>query len=159
MNNIFETIYCWLNSFFGTSLELYLKGYSCATQMYDSSNQFNLYGCWALVTAILIMILYYYVINHPRQNRWWVWLLYGLAVGIINFIIATWKTIHELRNGLIDDCLVNTRDSSGYIIGQLITTTDCIGFAFVNFLWSMVFYVILSLLFKWLSSNCKHSPF
>ena len=159
MNNIFETIYCWLDSFFGISLEQYLQGFSCATQGYTSANQFNLYGGVALGLAAFVMILYYYIINHPRQNRWWIWMLYGLAVGIINFIVAAWKTIYDLNNGLIDDCLVNMRDSSGYIIGQLITTTDCIGFAVVNLLWSMVFYAILSVLFKWFSTNCKHSPF
>lgn len=150
----FETIYRWFTGWFGGDMADYLSGYKCPTDETDggyiAANQFTMYGFIALGIALAMIGIYYYLIDHPRFNRLWNWLLVLVLVGISNLLIGALMTKGDLNAGNIDDCLIN--GSNGGIFNS---TTWMFGLA--NFVVSILFFFILSLAFKWGSRNCKHS--
>jgi len=152
----FETIYRWFISFFGSDLADYLSGFVCATKEqeegYFGSNHFLMYGFIALGVALAVVLIYYYVINHPRFNRRGSWLLMLLLVGVINFFVGALMTRGDLNAGNIGECLVNS-EKGGVSIG------DCWMFGLANFFVSVIFFIIFSVGLKWWSTNCKRTPF
>jgi hypothetical protein len=152
----FETIYRWFAALFGNDMADFLSGYVCPSEEteggYLASNQFLMYGFIALGIALAVMLIYYYVINHPRFNRWWSWLLMLLVVGLANFFIGAGMTLGDLSAGNIGDCLIN--GENGGIYG-----TNCWMFGLADFFVSAIFFIILSVAFKWWSINCKRTPF
>jgi hypothetical protein len=157
MDEILGTIYCLFESLFGQYLAEYLWGYDCNTETYNRI-LFNSIGLIAIVVSLSWVVLYYYVINHPRFNKWWHWVIMLIILGGINLFIAYGWTVSDFTNGLIGDCLMYTRNEEGEIISQLIYESDCWMFGVVNFIVSVVFFILFSFLFKWWSTNCKHSP-
>lgn len=155
-------IYSWFESFFGQNLAEYLWGYNCETQDYSGNNLFNSIGLITLGVSFLLVLAYYYLpipmFNHPRFNKWWNWLIILLIAGSINFFIAYGWTVNDFLNGDIGDCLMYTRDEQGNVITQLIYEIDCVLFGLSNFFVSTMFFIGWSILLKWGSRNCKHSP-
>jgi hypothetical protein len=152
----FETIYRWFVALFGGDMADFLSGYECPSEDsgggYLASNQFLMYGFIALGIALAIMLVYYYVINHPRFNKFWSWLLMLLVVGFSNLFIGAGMTFSDLVAGNIGECLING-DNGG------IYTSNCWMFGFANFFVSEIFFIIFSIGLKWWSTNCKRTPF
>jgi hypothetical protein len=152
----FETIYRWFASFFGDDMADYLSGYVCPSEEseggYLGNNQYILYGFIALGIALAVMLVYYYVINHPRFNKWWSWSLMLLLVGVSNFGVAVGMLWNEWYTVGTAECLI--AGENGGIDGNTL-----IGFGIANFIVSILFFIIFSLAFKWWSTNCKRSPF
>jgi len=153
----FETIYRWFASFFGGDMADYLSGYICPSDDseggYLGNNQFITYGFIALGIALVVMLIYYYVINHPRFNKWWSWLLMLLLVGVSNLAIAV-GMLWGVWDTVTDDIVCLIEGGSGGI-----NENTCIGFSIANFIVSILFFIILSIAFKWWSTNCKRCPF
>jgi len=158
MNDILGTIYCWFESLFGQYLGEYLWGYDCNTQTYDGKNLFNSIGLVTIAVSLVLVLIYYYVINNTRFSQWWHWAIVLLVSSILNFFIAYGWTISDYQNGVIGDCLMYTRDDGGTILSQLIYGSDCWMFGLSNFFVSIMFFILFSFMFKWWSRNCKHSP-
>jgi len=159
MGDILGRIYCMFESLFGRYMGEYLWGYNCNTQTYDGHNLFNSIGLITITVSLAFVLLYYYGINHTRFSQWWHWLIVLLLTGIINLLIAYGWTISDFKNGNIADCLMYLRNDEGSIISQIIYENDCLMFGFSNFFISIIFFIVFSFMFKWWSSNCKHSPF
>ena len=151
----FETIYRWFASFFGGDLADFLSGYVCPSEEseggYFGSNQFIMYGFIALAIALVVMFVYYYVINHPRFNKLVHWMLMLLLVGISNLFISAIMTLGDLNAGGIGECLI-FGERGGIDINTVI------GFGLANFIVSAIFFIIFSFAFKWWSTNCKRVP-
>lgn len=152
----FETIYRLFIALFGGDMADYLSGYVCpsedSTGGFLAGNQFVMYGFIALGVALVIMLIYYYVINHPRFNRWWSWLLVLVLVGTINLFVGTGMTLGDLDAGNIGDCLIAGGNGGIY-------TSNCWMFGLANFFVSSVFFIVFSIVLKWWSTNCKRTPF
>ena len=152
----FEAIYRWFISLYGYDLADYLSGYVCPSEEseggYLASNQFLVYGFVALGIAFVVTLIYYYVINHPRFNKLWSWLIVLLLVGISNLLIGALMTIGDLGAGNIGDCLINGENGGIY-------NSNCWMFGLANFLISAAFFIIFSVGLKWWSKNCKRTPF
>lgn len=153
---LFEHIYRLFVSLFGADLADYLSGYICPSDNseggYIDSNQFIKYGLIALGIALGVAVVYYYVINHPRFNSWWHWLLMMISVGVINFFVGALMTLSDYNNGLIGECLLS--GGSGGIF-----ESNCWMFGLSNLFVSSVFFIIVSFAIKWGSTNAKRSPF
>ncbi|MDR0603768.1 MAG: hypothetical protein LBG80_05635 [Bacteroidales bacterium] len=152
---MFDTIYGWFSSLFGGDLDSYLLGYVCPAEDTEESwgaSQYTMYGFIALGIALVIMLIYYYAINHPRFNRWWSWILMLLLVGLSNFFIGAETTLSDLWAGNIGDCLINGGNGGVYDI-------NCWMFGLANFFVSVIFFIIFSIGLKWWSANCKRTPF
>ena len=154
--NFFKYVYRWFESWFGTGLADYLEGKICDTDgslIEGGHSLFVPFGVIAIVSSLLIVLLFYYVINHPRFNSLWSWLLALLMSSVINLFIGALWTLSTFSNGDIPDCLIY------YEGNQDIFLTDCWMFGFANFFISAVFFIIFSIALKWRSTNCKRTPF
>lgn len=152
----FETIYRWFVSLFGADMADFLSGYVCPTDIFDGGfdgkNGFVMYGFIAMGIALALVILYYYVIDHPSFNRWWSWGIMLLTVGFANMFIGATMTLTDLNAGNIGDCL---RYGSNGGVDPL----TCWMFGLANFIVSVIFFIIFSLALKWWSRNANYSPF
>lgn len=167
MKDLFGSIYCWFESLFGQNLAEYLWGYNCETESYSSSNAFYGIGLITLAISLTLVIIYYYVINHPRFNRWWSWLIVLGVTGTISLFVGYQWTATDFLNGYIGDCLMYIRDEEGNITSYLIHESDCWMFGVANLFISVGFFIVFSFIvnvvgrvFPQLASrNCKYSPF
>jgi len=135
-----------MNDFFAFFYETlgYIKGFS--EELYNSGVYVTI-GFLMLIISAVGMVAYYYLINHPKFNRWWHWLLVVIVLAAINFGIA-WA----MSDGVIWSNNKQTIPDN-YYVSYFVT------FAFINALWSTLFSFAFSMIIKWKSSNCKYSPF
>lgn len=154
MEEILGNIYSLLESFYGKPLSEYLWGYNCNTQNYDSDLLYNQFGMIAIISAIIIPPIYYYVWNPVRHQQLKYWGLM-FVISLINFVIAYYMLTEDLDNGLIGDCLLY--DNQG---NQVIDTMNIVMFGVVDFFFTaMLFFALSVLTFKWGSKAVKHYPF
>jgi hypothetical protein len=147
----FENIYRW---FISSDLAEHLKGWDQAASDYIKTNLFWWVDIATLVIVLLACITYYYFLDHPRQNRWWKWLVvWLLPVAFLNFLIAFGISFNDVIAENISPDLV-------------ISWLHCLGFGLTNFVISALFFLIISFVIKLLSKfniypsiNCEHSPF
>jgi hypothetical protein len=152
---MFETIYRWFIGLFGYNLAEHLSGWDVAKGDYVKTNLFSQCGIIALISAALVCVTYYYIINHPRFNRLWSW---AIMLGIVAFGNFAWAFYISLHDVVAENISSDIAD---------ISWDDCFGFGLTNFIVSAVLFVaislIISLIIKWgrglPSSNCKYSPF
>ncbi|MDR2563228.1 MAG: hypothetical protein LBC98_04730 [Prevotellaceae bacterium] len=159
MRDFFPTIYLWFENLYGRNLSEYLWGFDCATQDFSNPLVYNQAGLFMLFSTLIMALLYYYAINHPRLNRWRHWLVALLTTSVINLIFAGGWVYSDFINDVIGDCLMYTRDGNNNIVSQLIYPSNCWMFGIANAIVSAGFFVIFSFICKWGSRNCKYSPF
>lgn len=138
MNNFFANLYelfglTWIPGF---SEDMYKNGF------------YNPIGIVMFVSVVIVGLLYYYVINHPRWNRWFWWLLIGLVLALCNMVSA-WV--------MADSMLVKLYSDAEMVMPYDIV--EFLPFSLVAGLLSLFFYFVFSFIIKWGSRNCKHSPF
>jgi hypothetical protein len=137
MNDIFATIY-ELGSVF------YLGDFSGV--MYDNSLYVSV-GLVAFFSSLIWMVIYYYLINHPRYDKWYHWLGYVVAAGLGNAGFAYWTigSKIELLFAKVDE--------------PVPFSTEFFSFAIVNFIWTLVLCFAFSMPLKWGSTNLRKTPF
>lgn len=89
MGEFFGSIYCWFEEFFGIELANYLWGES---SLLSQTNSFIGIGWSMFGISFAMVLIYYYVINHPQLNHWWGWIIFLVINGIINFIVG-WQWV------------------------------------------------------------------
>ena len=156
MENVLGNIYCWFERLFGLNLAEHLWGYD--GEDYTGAIVFNTVGVITMIISLLIVLTYYYVINHPRFASFWSWMIVLLVNGIVNFFVAYSWVKNDLLDGVIADSLMYKRDENGEISSTLIQDGHCLGFGFANFIVASLFFILFTFSFKWMSRNCKYSP-
>lgn len=156
METLLGNIYCWFETFFGQNLAEHLWGFD--GNEYTLANIYNSVGLIVLLVSLFFVLLYYYILNHPRFNKWWSWLIVLLVNGTINLFIGYAWAATDYLDGNIADNLMYARNEEGEIVSYLITSSDCWGFGIANFFIAILFFTLLSCCLKWGSRNCKHSP-
>ena len=99
-------------------------------------------GLTLLLSSVALMGIFYYVINHPRFNRWYHWLFYVMLIGALNFGVAYYISYTTLSQLYEQD----PYQSQYYT------------FALVNFLYAVVFSFLFSYLLRWWSVNAATTP-
>ena len=142
-----------MNEFFANLYELFgkacLPSSDCAFSNDMYANGFYVpIGIVMFASIIVVGILYYYVINHPRWNRWFWWLFIGLLLAVANSISA-WV--------MADSMLVKyfTEANMNMPYGM----AEFLPFCVIAGCLTLFFFFIFSFIIKWGSRNCKHSPF
>lgn len=158
MENLLGNIYCWFQSLYGQDLSYFLWGYDPAAGVY-STNLYNLIGIVTIVITLVIVLAYYYILNHPRYCKWWSWLLTMLLNAAIALFVGYGIVISKYHNGFIPESLMCQKDADGNIVSYLIGESNCWGFGIANLFVSIMFFVLLSLMLKNWSSSAKHVPF
>lgn len=152
MGEIFGSIYCWFEDFFGLELADYLWGVASPVQQ---GNMFIGIGLSMLGITLFIAVAFYYLIDHPRLHNWWGW---GIFMGInafVNFIVGWQWVLKDYYNGK----LVAKSPITGKIEDLAISTSDILAFGVTNMLDSIIAFIIISYVIKWWSTNCSHAPF
>ena len=152
MGEFFGSIYCWLEDFFGLELADYLWGLSSQEQQ---SNMFIGIGLSMICISFFMVVLYYYVINHPRLNNWWGWLIFLGINGAINFVVGWQWVLKDYYN----DLMVAKSVTTGKVVKLPIYESDILAFGVTNMINAILAYVIFSYIIKWWSSNCSRAPF
>ena len=141
----------WIYSFkfYGADLFEHLKGWDDEIMDYNSA-YYQFLSIFASIfgVALVVFLCYYYIANNPRFNRWWNWLLELVSV----FIFTGWWGYHvvevDIESGAIAPSLV-----------EKISYNNAILFGLYNAILASIIFFLLTLLFRHLSKNCKHSPY
>lgn len=152
MGELFGSMYCWLEDFFGIELAEYLWG-TVSTQ--QQGNMFIGIGLTMLCISLAVAVVYYYVVNHPRLNNWWGWLMFCGVNAFINFIVG-WQWV--LKDYYADK-MVAINPVSGKEEALDIFPMDILAFGVTNMINAIIAYVIISYIVKWGSTNCSRAPF
>ena len=117
MGEFFGSIYCWFEEFFGLDLANYLWGESSPQQV---TNMFIGIGLTMLLVSFAIVVVYYYVVNHPKLSNWWGWLIFFGSNAVINFIIGWQWVLKDYYAGK----MVETDKTTGKPVGLPISESD-----------------------------------
>jgi hypothetical protein len=115
-----------------------------------SENMYN-YGLYATMfgmaaaTALLMVVLFYYVINSPRFNKRVHWFMMMAVVAVFNFCFVSViqypaDVIYEGNNAI-------------HPLG------DWLVYGAMHTFWTILLFTAFSFGLKWWSRNCKTTPF
>ncbi len=152
MGEFFGSIYCWLEDFFGLELADYLWGQSSPEQQ---SNMYIGIGLSMLCISFFMVVTYYYLVNHPRLNNWWGWLIFASVNAIINFVVGWQWILKDYYDGL----MVTKSATTGKMEDLHIYESDILAFGVTNMIDAIIVFLIFSYIIKWWSSNCSRAPF
>lgn len=152
MGEFFGSLYCVFEELFGLELAEYLWGNSSPS---SQNNQFIAIGFWMLGISILIAVIYYYIINHPRLCNWWGWGIFLIFNLTVNFIVGWQWVLKDFYEGK----MIGIDPVTSQEVPLEIYETDCLYFGFSNMLLSFVAFFVISCIIKWWSSNCASAPF
>ncbi len=137
-----------IKNFYGAELYEHLKGWDDNLMDYNPDyNQFlSIFGSTLLI-AVVLFVAYYYIINHPRFNRWWSWLIFISVAGLLAYGWGFNVVNVDILNRSIAPSLINH-----------IGATNAIMFGIYNMIFEVIVFLVFTLLFRHWSKNCKHSP-
>jgi hypothetical protein len=135
MEDFFNSVYYYTNSFYGEELDNYL---------YETDPGYQKIGLATLVISVIASCIFYYVVKPVRnQTRNWFLTLGGAA--ILNFFIAIYYTATPLINNKISE-------------EEEWSSIDCLFMGITDVIWTLIFYTVTALIIKWWSP-CKYVPF
>ena len=141
-----------MNDFFANLFELWGAAIiensqaSFSNQMYDNGLYPSI-GLLMCISAVLFVILYYFIINHARLSKWYWWGLFGLVVSTINFF-TSW--------GIADTKLYQIYVNAG--MQYPFTFIDILPFSLIVAMWTFVVFLLVSTVAKRFSINSRHTP-
>ena len=152
MGEFFGSIYCWFEEFFGIELANYLWGES---SLLSQTNSFIGIGWSMFGISFAMVLIYYYVINHPQLNHWWGWIIFLVINGIINFIVGWQWVLKDYYDGKMITIDPATNLQMPLTIGE----SEIIYFGVSNMFISVIAFIVFSFILKWWSTNCSRAPF
>lgn len=152
MGEFFGSIYCWFEEFFGIELANYLWGESSPL---SQTNSFIGIGWSMFGISVAIVLIYYYVINHPQLTHWWGWTIFLIINAVVNFIVGWQWVLKDYYSGKMVVIDPATNLQTPLNIGE----SEIIYFGVSNMFISIIAFIIFSFMFKWWSSNCSRAPF
>ena len=152
MGEFFGSIYCWFEEFFGIELANYLWGES---SLLSQTNSFIGIGWSMFGISFAMVLIYYYVINHPQLNHWWGWIIFLVIYGIINFIVGWQWVLKDYYDGKMITIDPATNLQMPLNIGE----SEIIYFGVSNMFISVIAFIVFSFILKWWSTNCSRAPF
>jgi len=159
LNDFFGSIYKWFINLYGQDLDYYLWGYSPVTESYTNPNIYNHVGLVTLGITIVLVFIFYYVLNHPRYCKWWTWLLTLILNSVIALFVGFSMIYSKYINGLIPQELMYQIDEDGDVAAGLISGVNCWGFGMANMIVAAMFFSVLTFILKWWSKAAKYVPF
>lgn len=152
MGEFFGSIYCWFEEFFGIELANYLWGES---SLLSQTNSFIGIGWSMFGISFAMVLIYYYVINHPQLNHWWGWIIFLVINGIINFIVGWQWVLKDYYDGKMITIDPATNLQMPLNIGE----SEIIYFGVSNMFISVIVFIVFSFILMWWSTNCSRAPF
>lgn len=143
LGDLYDLIFGWLYSL---DMADYLAGVS------DTGESTLRYpGLWltAFVFPLIVTLLFYKLLDSPKTNRWWIWLLVGIGNSFLVWAWTAWGYFGELNDGLMP-----TKGSE-----SAISDVDIWGLASAQWILAFFFFFVLSLCVKFISTNNCFTPF
>lgn len=141
----------------GKDLDDYMAGWDSAANTFYNFGQtsYPFMGLLTIGIALVVCAIYYYspLTNRPTFNRWYHWLLTGLAGGTVMLIVGTVSCNNAIVSGDVARALGITEPD------MLPSLGNCLGFGLEELILTFVCYFVFSLIIKWKSVNCKYTPF
>lgn len=152
MGTIFGNIYSlFWKSFYGLELDNYMWGLTSD----GGSNHFIGIGLIMIAVALAVALLFYYVVDDPRLNRFLGWLPFLIVCFVVNVALGYWWTVSDLNAGNMVRLDMATSQQVPLDIGK----GNCLSFGVANGVISCVAFLVVSLIVKWKSTSCSHAPF
>jgi cytochrome bd-type quinol oxidase subunit 1 len=149
MVEFFAGIYEWwgLNPLYSSDLGDHLRGYDSTCSSFSGTPLYAHVGVAMFLIVFIGYALYYHIIDSPRIQRRFHWLITLLIIVTLNFAIAFILPFNSISTG--DFC-----------IELAIEKADILGFGISNSIWSIILFVVISALPfpRKLSTNCRHTP-
>ncbi len=152
MGEFFGSIYCIFEEFFGLNLANYLWGQTSPDQ---TTNRFIGIGLIMFFISLLVAVVFYYVVNKPKFNKWWAWGIFLVANMVINFFVGWQWALKDFYAGK----MVALNSTNNLLEPLPINETDILHFGVSNMLISLVAFFVISMIIKWWSTNCPDAPF
>ncbi len=151
MKDFFAAMYELFISLYGDSLALHLYGFDGTN--YTNDALYVSIGIYLIIISLVLSVLFYIILNKPNFSRWYHWLLILLGNLVINAFIGYWLPSIDYDTGNIATSLN-------------INTNDILGFSTVNGIWSLIWFVLFSIICRLLCNfipgigyNTRHTPF
>lgn len=144
----FFSLFYQLN-IYGPDLFYHLKGWDNGMQDFvAANNQFPTIWLVTFLSALAMFVVFYYILNHPRFNRFWHWLiaLAALAIGI--FIWSRGLVLADITGASVHpvDPSLNISEDNAMMFGLY------------NGVLSAIFFFVFSIIGRFGSRNCKNTP-
>lgn len=113
-----------------------------------ANNQFPTIWLVTVFSALLVFVVYYYILNHPRFNKVWHWLI---TMAVLAISIFFWS------RGLV------MSDIAGVSLHPIdpalnVSADNALMFGVYNAVLSAIFFLFFSIVGRFGSKNCKNSP-
>lgn len=134
---------------YGQDLFYHLKGWDNGMQDFvAANNQFPTIWLVTFFSALLVFVVYYYILNHPRFNKVWHWLI---TMAVLAIGIFFWS------RGLV------LSDIAGVSMHPIdptlnVSADNALMFGVYNAVLSAIFFFFFSIVGRFGSKNCKNSP-
>ena len=144
----FFSLFYQLNVY-GQDLFYHLKGWDNGMQDFvAANNQFPTIWLVTFFSALLVFVVYYYILNHPRFNKVWHWLI---TMAVLAIGIFVWS------RGLV------MSDIAGVSMHPIdpalnVSADNALMFGVYNAVLSAIFFLFFSVVGRFGSKNCKNSP-
>lgn len=152
MGNFFGSVYCWFEDYFGIELANYLWGQSSPEQQ---TNLFIGIGLSLVIISLFMVILFYYIIDHPRFANWWGWSIFLGINAVINFLVGWQIVLSDYYEWL----MVKFDPVTNQSIPLQIDESNIISFGVSNMILSVLVFIIFTYLLRWWSPNVSNAPF
>lgn len=116
----------------------------------------------AAIISLVVAIVYYLVIDHPRFKSWWSWLIM-LAVNFGLCLFAGWLQTKSRVGSFfeIKDEDIKFQQLAEQLKMPLDATAssfNCLGMGLANAFVSIILFTLFSCVLMWFSRNAKYSP-
>jgi hypothetical protein len=128
-----------MNEFFAGIYEKFFYSSPFSDDVYQEGIYGPL-GIIAFVGALVMMAIFYYIINRPSFSRWYHWLI------ILGIHFA-------MQYGI---CILQTKPKFSEL--KLEYGSEYWTFAFMHAFFATLLFIGFSFLFRWWSKNCKRTP-
>lgn len=147
LGTIYDLLFGWLYS---TDMADYLSGVTETADGQEGIFQFP--GLWlvAILVPLVVALLFYKLVDSPKTNRWWIWLIVGIIDSFLVWGYTLYDFFSQYRAGEMPV------DENG---DMLISNTDLFGVANAQFVLAFFFFFMWSLVFKFASTNNRYTPF
>lgn len=144
----FFSLFYQLNVY-GQDLFYHLKGWNNGMQDFvAANNQFPTIWLVTFFSALLVFVVYYYILNHPRFNKVWHWLITMAVLAIGIFIWSRSLVMSDIAGVSLHpvDPALN------------VSADNALMFGVYNAVLSAIFFLFFSIVGRFGSKNCKNSP-
>ena len=131
---------------YSSDLGQHLRGYNPECSGFDATPTYNIAGFSMVFIPLFIGLIYYKILDRVALNSSLHWFLFSVLSVVICFLISIGITLNDLG-------------TDNFCRELQIQSIDCIMFGVTVSFYTFVLFGIYSLGLRFLSTNCRYTPF